>query len=262
MGDKKRCFFIGPIGDPDTPQRRHSDMVLNNIVREALPDFVVHRADELHSGDMITKEIIGAIFDYEMAVADMTFHNPNVFYELALRHMKQMPIVHIAAMGTRIPFDTAGHKAIFFDVADYNSHVKARADIKEAVEARLAKGYKVSNPVTQARAELKLAESSDPKDVMLQNLASRIEALEDNNNRRAALARALVPPTDLHNPSYLATLTQPGANALANFDKKTIGEFLLDARMRAVKEQGQVRDAVNYLMAEQKKRSTDEDGDD
>jgi hypothetical protein len=173
-----RCFVISPIGDAVSPERLHSDMVLNSIIRPALPEFVVKRGDELGPIDMIGEQVIEAIFDYEMAVADLTGHNPNVFYELGLRHMIELPVVLIAQQGTKIPFDAAGVRTIFFNIADWNSHTQARRCIEEAAAHAMSKTYKLSNPVTQARASLKLAESSDPKDVILSNLIKRVEELE------------------------------------------------------------------------------------
>ncbi len=40
------------------------------------------RSDKFGKPEMITPQIIEAIFTCELAVADLTFLNPNVFYEL------------------------------------------------------------------------------------------------------------------------------------------------------------------------------------
>ena len=98
-------------------------------------------------------------------------------YELAIRHMEVRPVVHIAATNTHIPFDNLGHKVIFFDVNDWNSHVKAREEIEEAVRQRMEPDYKASNPITQARAEIKLARSADSKDQLIANMAATLDRL-------------------------------------------------------------------------------------
>jgi hypothetical protein len=41
----------------------------------------------------------------DLVVADLTGANPNVYYELALRHSTAKPFVHLAREGTEIPFD-------------------------------------------------------------------------------------------------------------------------------------------------------------
>jgi hypothetical protein len=138
----------------------------------------VKRADELGSVDMISKEVINAIFTYDVAIADLTFLNPNVFYEIGLRHMVELPLIHIASSGTQLPFDNAGVNTIWFDVDVWKSHEHTRERIAAAVKERLKPGYKVSNPVTQARAELKLAESSDTQEQLMAQIISRLEHLE------------------------------------------------------------------------------------
>ena len=124
---------------------------------------------------MINKEIIDAISTYEMAIADLTGHNPNVFYELAIRHMEMRPVVHIAATNTPIPFDNLGHKVIFFNVNDWNSHVNAREEIAEVVRQRMEPDYKVSNPITQGRGELILARSANSKDQLIANMVATLD---------------------------------------------------------------------------------------
>lgn len=173
------CFVISPIGEPGSPSRLHADMVLISIIQAALPDFDVKRADQFAAPDMITDKVIEAIFKSELAIADLTGLNPNVFYELGLRHMAQKPVIHIANTGTKLPFDTAGVGTIFFDVADIHSHETTRATIAGAAKKVLARGYKISTPVSQARGSAKLATSTDTTDQLVVTLSRRMATLED-----------------------------------------------------------------------------------
>ena len=56
-----------------------------------------------------------------MAIADLTGENPNVFYELALRHAWQKPVVQIIALGQQLPFDIRDVNTVEYDVDDPNS---------------------------------------------------------------------------------------------------------------------------------------------
>jgi len=52
----------------------------------------VIRADKISEPGIITTQIIGHIVDAELVIADLTDKNPNVFYELAIRHAIRNPI--------------------------------------------------------------------------------------------------------------------------------------------------------------------------
>jgi hypothetical protein len=176
--DKPRCIIISPIGQPNSAVRLHADMVLHSIIKPALPDFDVKRGDDLGAAEMISGKMIEAICDSELAVADLTAHNPNVLYELGLRHMVERPVIHIAAEGTKLPFDTAGAGIFHYNIADIHSHMRLRVDIAKAAALVLARGYKVSNPVTAAREAFKLRQSSGSNDVMLGQMRTQIADME------------------------------------------------------------------------------------
>src|SRR5277367_2559695 len=89
------CFYITPIGDEVSEQRKHSDLFLGNIVEPALATFglKVVRADAIDKPGMITRQVIEYLLRSRLVIADLSYHNPNVFYELALRHATRLPIV-------------------------------------------------------------------------------------------------------------------------------------------------------------------------
>lgn len=89
------CFFIAPIGAPGSDERKRSDGVLKYIVQRAAEKVGLHavRADELGEPGLITSQVIEHILNAKAAVADLTGANPNVYYELAVRHTAQLPVV-------------------------------------------------------------------------------------------------------------------------------------------------------------------------
>src|SRR3954471_6032863 len=94
----KECFVVSPIGEPGSATRKHADMVLNSIVKPVATKsefgFVVARADEISDPGMINDQVIVKIISAQLVVADLSFLNPNVFYEIGLRHATGKPIVH------------------------------------------------------------------------------------------------------------------------------------------------------------------------
>ena len=81
------CFYVTPIGDDGSEERKHSDLFLGSIIEPALEQFQlkVVRADAIDKPGVITRQIIDYLLRARLVVADLSFHNPNVFYELAIR---------------------------------------------------------------------------------------------------------------------------------------------------------------------------------
>src|SRR2546429_1032489 len=101
----KTCFVVGPIGDEGTPTRERADALLEFIVKRVLEappfDMAVRRADEIQKPGLITQQVIERVVNADLVAADLTDHNPNAFYELALRHVTRKPVVQWYCAGKR-----------------------------------------------------------------------------------------------------------------------------------------------------------------
>jgi hypothetical protein len=78
----KICFYITPIGEDNSEERRHADFLMEYIVKPAVKEFdlTVVRADQMGKPGMIGKQVIEHILKARLVIADLSFHNPNVFY--------------------------------------------------------------------------------------------------------------------------------------------------------------------------------------
>src|SRR5579862_3121533 len=108
-GLEEECFFIAPIGEEGTDERNRSDGILEFIIQEAAEelDMVAVRADRIARPGQITLQVLDHVLGARAAVADLTGRNPNVFYELAVRHTARQPVVLIADKDEKLPFDIA-----------------------------------------------------------------------------------------------------------------------------------------------------------
>lgn len=71
------------------------------------------RADEEMTGGMIYKPLFERIINTDVVIADLTTANPNIMYELGIRHAaKSNSTIIIFADDERLPFDVALFKAI------------------------------------------------------------------------------------------------------------------------------------------------------
>lgn len=185
---KRTCFVISPIGNKGSDIRKRADLVLNAIVLAALPDYEVKRADQLGEPAMITDKIIEAILESDLAIADLTGLNANVFYELGLRHAADKPVIHIAHEGTVLPFDNAGVSTVFFDTSDWHSIQEAVKALAQFAVVTQQAGYRPSNPLTRAKGIQNLSLSGDSRDQILAELSNRVGQLETFRNTLQEMA--------------------------------------------------------------------------
>lgn len=132
----RSVFVISPIGSSGTPEHRRYRQTLEYIVKKAFvgADWSVVRADEETSPDSITTQVIGRIVESDLIVADLTDHNPNVFYELAVAHGFKKPVIHMMQDGQKVPFDVVDQRVIFYDLTDPESLYKAQAGLINAAK--------------------------------------------------------------------------------------------------------------------------------
>lgn len=149
------CFFIAPIGDDDSEYRRHSDAILSSYVEKALatvePKLRVVRADKITQPGLITKQVLEYLLKSRLVVADLSYHNPNVFYELAVRHATGKPVIHIKRTSDPIPFDNKDFRTIdiaFDDKFDILAQMETnRSSIAQFSRQSLSAGDSSENPL-------------------------------------------------------------------------------------------------------------------
>lgn len=146
------CFVITPIGTVGTPQRKHADMMLSLIERALEPlKLEVVRADKITSPGMISKQIVEYVHKSRLVVADLSFGNQNVYYELAVRHLMGLPTVHTIRKRDSLPFDVQNFRTVMIDDEDmYDLIAKLdtyRADIANHAREALDAGESTDNPI-------------------------------------------------------------------------------------------------------------------
>jgi hypothetical protein len=116
----KVVFVITPIGDDGTEVRKHADMILKHVLVPVCTELgmEVVRADKIEKSGLITKQIFENLVHSRLCVADLSFNNPNAFYELGVRHVVKRPTIQMIRKGDRIPFDVAQGRTIIFDTSD------------------------------------------------------------------------------------------------------------------------------------------------
>ena len=148
----KLCFVIAPIGDEGTEVRHRSDQILTHIIDVAAKEcgYETLRADKISEPGIITSQIIQPLLDDPLVIADMTGHNPNVFYELAVRHAIRKPVVQLIEKGEKIPFDVAATRIIQVDHHDLDSVAKCHQELTSQIRAVEKDPTDVDTPISAA----------------------------------------------------------------------------------------------------------------
>lgn len=147
--------MIGPIGDKDAEDGSLARLayeegiqVFEEVIGPACIAFGVEavRADMISRSGEIPEQIFRQLRDCAVVIADLTGANPNVMYELGLRHTTGRVTIQIGEKG-RLPFDVAAIRTIMFKRTEAGL-VQARKDLAKALAANLDTG---GDPVTATR---------------------------------------------------------------------------------------------------------------
>ncbi|MBR8243894.1 hypothetical protein [Burkholderia multivorans] len=180
MTDKQPCFVISPIGADGSDVRRRADQIFRHVITPAVEahGFEAIRADKISEPGLITTQIIQHIVEDPLVIADLTGSNPNVFYELAIRHAIRKPLVQIIQKDEKIPFDVAGMRTIPVDHHDLDSVQEAKSEIEKQVKAVLGKQPdEIESPISVSLELQALRRSENPEDRTLAEIVSAIADL-------------------------------------------------------------------------------------
>lgn len=160
------CFVLMPFGTKSDGIKKeiNFDKVYSSFIKPAIIKAGLEpiRADEEKSGGFIHKPMYERLMFCDFAVADLSFANANVFYELGIRHaLKPFTTVSIFEMNTKLPFDTAALRTFPYDYANGEVQnleakitsladlIEINLDVKKAQQdspiGQLIQGYKFPN---------------------------------------------------------------------------------------------------------------------
>lgn len=116
------CFVIMPYGrkeDPFSGEVTDFDSVYRDLIKPAALELGLDckRSDEVNQAGLIHREMIDSIINADVCVVDITTGNPNVMYELGVRHAAwKSGTIIIRRRDNRIPFNIAGMRAMDYDI--------------------------------------------------------------------------------------------------------------------------------------------------
>ncbi|MED2985195.1 hypothetical protein P4311_28025 [Bacillus thuringiensis] len=201
----KTCFIITPIGDDQSEIRRAADGVIDAVIIPELEAIgfsndnikVAHRMPNPGS---INQQVIEKILESDLAIANLTTLNPNVMYELAIRHAVRKPVIQILQKGTKkLPFDVIEERTIFYE-NDMSGVIELSKSLREMLPLALD-DKEPDNPIYRVAKQKaimqKITTNEEPMQYIIEqmnNLQNQVSKLAPsiNNNRNTYNSGSIV----------------------------------------------------------------------
>jgi hypothetical protein len=162
-------------------------------------EFEVRRGDNDFRPGQISDHMINDLYDADLVIADLSLHNPNVFYEVGIRHMVGRPIIHLQLESEEPAFDVAGYRSVKLALSTVQGVEQSRTQLKDQLIAVFDPNFVVTNPVKNARGVLKIEQGATPADILvsseLSELRERINSLELAARQASLLGSVSASPT-------------------------------------------------------------------
>lgn len=183
--NKKKCFVITPIGEDRSEIRRKTDGLITAVIKPVLEelDFAPIIPHEMNIPGSITTQIIKNLLSHELVIANLTELNPNVMYELAVRHAKRLPVVCVVEEGTELPFDIKLERVIFYE--DNLFSVESLKNRLKDTIIEAIKDKKPDNPIYRAEENFALEKVVTPgsnEDYMIRKLTELSQQINTLRN--------------------------------------------------------------------------------
>lgn len=136
---KPYCFVLMPFGSKEDENANviQFDKVYEQIFKPAIVNAGLEpiRADEESIQGIIHKPMFERLMLCEYALADLTAANPNVFYELGVRHgIRPYSTVLTCAKGRRLPFDVSPLRTLSYEIDEKGVPINEEINVNEVYE--------------------------------------------------------------------------------------------------------------------------------
>jgi hypothetical protein len=175
---EKNCFVISPISDEGSDVRKRADQLFEYVIEKTVKKFGYSpiRADMIPRPGIITSQIIEHLLKDDLVIADLTGRNPNVFYELGIRHVIRKPVIQIKDVSEIIPFDLHNMRTIDVDYRYIKSMDRCRDEITKQIE-EIQGNPETATPVSYTVDLMKLENRGEPESKLIMEMVSEMQAL-------------------------------------------------------------------------------------
>ncbi|MFH1118710.1 MAG: hypothetical protein V1775_02725 [Bacteroidota bacterium] len=178
----KICFIITPLGPVNSETRKKAEGLIRTIIKPSLEEFHfgVISPHEISERGSITNQIISHLLNDDLVIANLTDLNPNVMYELAVRHACRKPVISLMEGSRELPFDIKDERTIIFtdEIAEVT---RLRKELSSAIQSTIENPI-VDNPIYRYKEQSIMQEivQGTPFDYIIKKL-DEIEQITTKN---------------------------------------------------------------------------------
>lgn len=181
----KECFIVTPIGQDNSAIRREIDGLITGVFAPVLEKFDLKTTAAHHISETgsITRQVVKRLLEADLVIANLTNLNPNVMYELGIRHCSRKPTIVVAREDVTLPFDLSDERTIF-----YHNDIYGVNELKERLEAVIPSALQDDNPDNPVYRVvdvdlIKIPEGATDSDTILNHRLSQFENQLDDISR-------------------------------------------------------------------------------
>ncbi|MGX7627619.1 hypothetical protein ACWOMK_02130 [Bacillus thuringiensis] len=185
----KTCFIITPIGDDQSDIRRAADGLIDAVITPELLNSgfskgnikVAHR---MANPGSINQQVIECILESDLAIANLTTLNPNVMYELAIRHAVRKPVIQLIQKGTKkLPFDIIEERTIFYQ-NDMSGVIELSNSLREMLPFALD-DKEPDNPIYRVAKQQAIMQKITTNEQPMQYIIEQMNSLQSQVSKLA-----------------------------------------------------------------------------
>lgn len=156
MSTKRLCFVIMPFSATKSCSEDEWFDIFENVIKPAVEesgfDFICRRSVATRGN--IIKDILNDLNDADVVIADLTDQNPNVMYELGVRHVLATKTILIAQTRNDIPFDLRPYANHVYKWTTQKDKSEFKAKMSELLADIVKRPERNDNPVVDFLGEI------------------------------------------------------------------------------------------------------------
>jgi hypothetical protein len=147
MSSNKTCFVIMPFSSTPSCSEGEWTEIFENLFKPAFEEigYICERAEPMTGN--LTESIVRKLRFSTVVLADITDKNPNVFYELGIRHSLSKRTIVVAQNSNDVPSDLRGYWFTRYGIRPAQV-ISFKRDIKRLVGEIESNPDKSDNPVS------------------------------------------------------------------------------------------------------------------
>lgn len=183
---KNTCFVIMPFSDPEGYETGHFRSIYEHTFAPAIraAGYDPLRIDDNIVSSLIHGKMMNELVTAPMVLCDLSTNNPNVLYELGIRHAFDLPVVLVQEIGQKRIFDIAGITSVEYHRSRlYEEVLEDQKKITEAIlqTANAKTKYSIMSLVAlhaAKPADSGMVTHEDRLEYLIQDMSHKMNILE------------------------------------------------------------------------------------